>query len=99
MLENLASPVKEVQIEVLQVLIELLKCPELTESFSHFIELIVLKVLHAHKFDDPTPEASAASGRAMVKQLEVSVLFVCVFSFVISSFLFTSYRTENSVFA
>ncbi|XP_020709116.2 CLIP-associating protein 1-A isoform X3 [Athalia rosae] len=71
LLENLASPHKEVQIEVLQVLIELLKCPELTESFSQFIELIVLKVLHAHKFDEPNPEASSGSGRAMVKQLEV----------------------------
>lgn len=71
LLENLANPQKEVQIEVLQVLIEMLKCPELTECFSNFIELIVLKVLHAHKFDDPSPEASAGSGRAMVKQLEV----------------------------
>ncbi|XP_046480774.1 CLIP-associating protein 1-A isoform X2 [Neodiprion pinetum] len=69
LLENLGSPHKQVQIEVLQVLTELLKCPELTESFSKFIELIVLKVLQAHKFDDPNSEASSGSSRALVLRI------------------------------
>lgn len=68
LLESLLSDNKEIQIEVLQVLIEMLKSSELTECFSNYVELIVLKVLNAHKFDDQKSDAASGgnSGRAMV---------------------------------
>lgn len=58
---NLASDNKEMQIEVLQSLIDLLKCPELAESFSNYAELLVLKVIRAHKFDDQKADVSSSS--------------------------------------
>ncbi|XP_014214281.1 CLIP-associating protein 1 isoform X2 [Copidosoma floridanum] len=57
----LASDHREMQIEVLQSLIDMLKCPELTESFSNYEELIVLKVIRAHKFDDQKSDSSSSS--------------------------------------
>lgn len=70
----LASDNKEMQIEVLQSLIDMLKCPELTESFSNYEELIVLKVIRAHKFDDQNLDTSinsSNSSRTTVKFREV----------------------------
>lgn len=72
------------QIEVLQSLIDMLKCPELAESFSSYAELLVLKVIRAHKFDDQKSDASSSSGssnnsRSTVKFNEVYwVLYLCV---------------------
>lgn len=54
LLECLASDDKEVEIQVLLTLIEMLKCPDLVESFSKYAELLVLKVLHCHKAEDPS---------------------------------------------
>ena len=61
------------QIEVLQSLIDMLKCPELAESFSNFAELLVLKVIRAHKFDDQKSDTSSSgnSSRTTVKYPEV----------------------------
>lgn len=70
----MASENKEMQIEVLQSLIDMLKCPELAESFSNYAELLVLKVIRAHKFDDQKSDASSSSsnsGRTTVKYPEV----------------------------
>jgi CLIP-associating protein 1/2 len=66
----LASDHKEIQIEVLQSLIDMLKCPELSESFSNYAELLVLKVIRAHKFDDQKFDVSSSS-RTTVKYPEV----------------------------
>ncbi|XP_012270047.1 CLIP-associating protein 1-A isoform X2 [Orussus abietinus] len=75
LLESLMSDDKDIQIEVLQVLIEMLKCQELASSFSNYAELIVLKVLNAHKLDDPKSSKPDVGGggntKSMVKNLEV----------------------------
>ncbi|KAJ8686484.1 hypothetical protein QAD02_022278 [Eretmocerus hayati] len=70
---NLASDNKDMQIEVLQSLIDMLKCRELAESFSNYAELLVLKVIRAHKFDDQKCDvnSSANSSRTTVKFPEV----------------------------
>ncbi|XP_032456680.1 CLIP-associating protein 1 isoform X12 [Nasonia vitripennis] len=71
---SLASDNKEMQIEVLQSLIDMLKCPELAESFSNYAELLVLKVIRAHKYDDQKSDASSSSSnsaRTTVKYPEV----------------------------
>uniref|UniRef100_A0ABD2WPW9 TOG domain-containing protein n=1 Tax=Trichogramma kaykai TaxID=54128 RepID=A0ABD2WPW9_9HYME len=70
---SLASENKEMQIEVLQCLIDMLKCPELADSFSFYAELLVLKVVRAHKFDDQKSESNSGgnSSRTTVKYLEV----------------------------
>ncbi|XP_031787847.1 CLIP-associating protein 1-A isoform X4 [Nasonia vitripennis] len=61
---SLASDNKEMQIEVLQSLIDMLKCPELAESFSNYAELLVLKVIRAHKYDDQKSDASSSSSNS-----------------------------------
>ncbi|XP_011503342.1 PREDICTED: CLIP-associating protein 1-A [Ceratosolen solmsi marchali] len=70
---SLASDNKEMQIEVLQSLIDMLKCPELSESFSNYAELLVLKVIRAHKFDDQKSDISSScnNSRTTVKYPEV----------------------------
>ena len=96
---SLASDNKEMQIEVLQSLIDMLKCPELAESFSNYAELLVLKVIRAHKFDDQKSDASSSgnNSRTTVKYPEVYwVLFLCVALFIETHLLSTI--TEKSRF-
>ncbi|KAK2588964.1 hypothetical protein KPH14_001817 [Odynerus spinipes] len=73
LLDRLNSDSQQLQIEVLQTLIDMLKCPELVESFSVFPELLVLKVITAHKFDDQKADgtSSSESGRTPVRMSEV----------------------------
>lgn len=52
LLDSLTNDNKQMQVEVLQTLIEMLKCPELVDSFSFYPELLVLKVINAYKTDD-----------------------------------------------
>ncbi|XP_043280506.1 CLIP-associating protein 1-A isoform X2 [Venturia canescens] len=66
LLECLASEDKQLEIQVLQTLIEMLKCPELVESFSKYAELVVLKVLHAHKIDEPPEKPCDATSSSAV---------------------------------
>ena len=47
---------------VLDTLTEMLKCPDLVESFSKYSELLVLKVLSAHNDDSLTPSPPESSG-------------------------------------
>ena len=70
---------KDIQIEVLQSLIDMLRCPELAESFTHYAELLVLKVIRAHKFDDKGSDSSngSSNSRTTVKYLEV--FWCCLF--------------------
>lgn len=71
---NLMNDNISIQIEVLQCLVDLLKCPELAESFSNYAELLVLKVIRAHKFDDQKSDATTNGSnntRTTVKRLEV----------------------------
>ncbi|KAF7390819.1 hypothetical protein HZH66_009299 [Vespula vulgaris] len=73
LLDRVNSDSQQLQIEVLQTLIDMLKCPELLESFSVFPELLVLKVITAHKFDDQKADGSSSgeSVRAPVRMSEV----------------------------
>ncbi|XP_015172422.1 PREDICTED: CLIP-associating protein 1 isoform X11 [Polistes dominula] len=73
LLDRVNSDSQQLQIEVLQTLIEMLKCPELLECFSVFPELLVLKVITAHKFDDQKADgtSSGESVRAPVRMSEV----------------------------
>lgn len=75
LLDRVNSDSQQLQIEVLQTLIDMLKCPELLESFSVFPELLVLKVITAHKFDDQKADGSSSgeSVRAPVRMSEVFV--------------------------
>lgn len=66
LLECLASEDKQLEIQVLQTLIEMLKCPDLVESFSKYAELLVLKVLHAHKIDELPQKACEVTGSSAV---------------------------------
>ncbi|KAG7210104.1 hypothetical protein KM043_011669 [Ampulex compressa] len=63
LLDSLSSDSKRIQIEVLQTLIDMLKCPELVENFSVYPELLVLKVINAYKFDDQKDSSGGGSGR------------------------------------
>ncbi|XP_015172423.1 PREDICTED: CLIP-associating protein 1 isoform X12 [Polistes dominula] len=76
LLDRVNSDSQQLQIEVLQTLIEMLKCPELLECFSVFPELLVLKVITAHKFDDQKADgtSSGESVRAPVRMSEAQVL-------------------------
>ncbi|XP_043496753.1 CLIP-associating protein 1 isoform X8 [Polistes fuscatus] len=60
LLDRVNSDSQQLQIEVLQTLIEMLKCPELLECFSVFPELLVLKVITAHKFDDQKADGTSS---------------------------------------
>ncbi|XP_043496777.1 CLIP-associating protein 1 isoform X11 [Polistes fuscatus] len=76
LLDRVNSDSQQLQIEVLQTLIEMLKCPELLECFSVFPELLVLKVITAHKFDDQKADGTSSgdSVRAPVRMTEAQVL-------------------------
>lgn len=62
LLDSLSNDGKVIQVEVLQTLIDMLKCSELIESFSSYNELLVLKVIYAYKSDDQKVDASSGSG-------------------------------------
>lgn len=62
LLDSLSNDGKVVQVEVLQTLIDMLKCPELVESFSFYPELLILKVIYAYKSDDQKLDSSSGSG-------------------------------------
>ncbi|XP_072747906.1 CLIP-associating protein 1-B isoform X3 [Anoplolepis gracilipes] len=62
LLDSLSNDGKVIQVEVLQTLIDMLKCQELIESFSSYNELLVLKVIYAYKSDDQKVDASSGSG-------------------------------------
>ncbi|XP_014598881.1 PREDICTED: CLIP-associating protein 1 isoform X11 [Polistes canadensis] len=76
LLDRVNSDSQQLQIEVLQTLIEMLKCPELLECFSVFPELLVLKVITAHKFDDQKADGTSSGDnvRAPVRMTEAQVL-------------------------
>ena len=61
LLDSLTNDNKKMQVEVLQTLIEMLKCPELVDSFSLYPELLVLKVINAYKTDDQAQDISTSS--------------------------------------
>ncbi|XP_033225325.1 CLIP-associating protein 1-A isoform X3 [Belonocnema kinseyi] len=56
LLENLANEHVKVVPDVLNALMEMVKCSELREIFLNYADLLVLKVIHAHKFEDPNEE-------------------------------------------
>lgn len=62
LLDSLSNDGKVVQVEVLQTLIDMLKCSELVESFSFYPELLILKVIYAYKSDDQKVDSSSGSG-------------------------------------
>ncbi|XP_029670549.1 CLIP-associating protein 1 isoform X2 [Formica exsecta] len=62
LLDSLSNDGKVIQVEVLQTLIDMLKCQELIESFSSYNELLVLKVIYAYKSDDQKVDSSSGSG-------------------------------------
>ncbi|XP_039306083.1 CLIP-associating protein 2 isoform X7 [Solenopsis invicta] len=62
LLDSLSNDGKVIQVEVLQTLIDMLKCSELIESFSSYNELLVLKVIYAYKSDDQKVDTSSGSG-------------------------------------
>ncbi|XP_076652996.1 CLIP-associating protein isoform X3 [Halictus rubicundus] len=61
LLDSLTDDSKKMQVEVLQTLIDMLKCPELVDSFSGYPELLVLKVINAYKLDDQKLDSSSSS--------------------------------------
>ncbi|XP_020281280.1 CLIP-associating protein 1-A isoform X3 [Pseudomyrmex gracilis] len=62
LLDSLSNDGKVIQVEVLQTLIDMLKCSELVENFSSYNELLVLKVIYAYKSDDQKVDSSSGSG-------------------------------------
>ncbi|XP_018350775.1 PREDICTED: CLIP-associating protein 1-A isoform X2 [Trachymyrmex septentrionalis] len=62
LLDSLSNDGKVIQVEVLQTLIDMLKCSELVESFSSYNELLILKVIYAYKSDDQKVDSSGGSG-------------------------------------
>ncbi|XP_032672003.1 CLIP-associating protein 1 isoform X3 [Odontomachus brunneus] len=62
LLDSLSNDSKAIQVEVLQTLIDMLKCSELVESFSFYPELLILKVIYAYKSDDQKVDSSSGSG-------------------------------------
>ncbi|XP_061940818.1 CLIP-associating protein 1-A isoform X20 [Apis cerana] len=61
LLDSLTNDSKKMQVEVLQTLIDMLKCTELVDSFSVYPELLVLKVINAYKLDDQKQDSSSSS--------------------------------------
>ncbi|XP_017761569.1 PREDICTED: CLIP-associating protein 1-A isoform X1 [Eufriesea mexicana] len=61
LLDSLTNDNKKMQVEVLQTLIDMLKCPELVDSFSVYPELLVLKVINTYKLDDQKQDSSSSS--------------------------------------
>lgn len=66
LLDSLSNDGKVIQVEVLQTLIDMLKCSELVESFSSYNELLVLKVIYAYKSDDQKVDSTGSGGRSPV---------------------------------
>ncbi|XP_034191643.1 CLIP-associating protein isoform X3 [Osmia lignaria lignaria] len=64
LLDSLTNDSKKMQVEVLQTLIDMLKCPELVDSFSVYPELLVLKVINAYKLDDQKQDSSSGSSNS-----------------------------------
>ncbi|XP_076390265.1 CLIP-associating protein isoform X11 [Megachile rotundata] len=64
LLDSLTNDSKKMQVEVLQTLIDMLKCPELVDSFSVYPELLVLKVINAYKLDDQKQDSSSSSSNS-----------------------------------
>ncbi|XP_014477153.1 PREDICTED: CLIP-associating protein 1 isoform X2 [Dinoponera quadriceps] len=62
LLDSLSNDGKVIQVEVLQTLIDMLKCPELVEDFSFYPELLILKVIYSYKSDDQKVDSSSGSG-------------------------------------
>lgn len=62
LLDSLSNDGKVIQVEVLQTLIDMLKCSELVESFSFYPDLLILKVIYAYKSDDQKVDTSSGSG-------------------------------------
>ncbi|XP_043252594.1 CLIP-associating protein 1-A-like isoform X4 [Colletes gigas] len=62
--DSLTNDSKKMQVEVLQTLIDMLKCPELVDSFSVYPELLVLKVINAYKLDDQKQDSSSGSSNS-----------------------------------
>lgn len=62
LLDSLSNDGKVIQVEVLQTLIDMLKCSDLIESFSSYNELLVLKVIYSYKSDDQKVDSSSGSG-------------------------------------
>ncbi|XP_017884905.1 CLIP-associating protein 1-A isoform X3 [Ceratina calcarata] len=61
LLDSLSNDSKRLQVEVLQTLNDMLKCPELLDSFSLYPELLVLKVINAYKLDDQNQDSTSSS--------------------------------------
>ncbi|RLU22917.1 hypothetical protein DMN91_005195 [Ooceraea biroi] len=62
LLDSLSNDGKVIQVEVLQTLVEMLRCSELVECFSSYNELLVLKVIYAYKCDEQKVDSSGGSG-------------------------------------
>ncbi|XP_054015820.1 CLIP-associating protein 1-A isoform X4 [Hylaeus anthracinus] len=60
LLDSLTNDSKKLQVEVLQTLIDMLKCPDLVDSFSVYPELLVLKVITVYKLDDQKQDTSSS---------------------------------------
>ncbi|XP_051174524.1 CLIP-associating protein 1-A isoform X3 [Leptopilina boulardi] len=57
LLENLNSEQVKFVLEILKTLTEMVKCMELVEIFTSYADLLVLKVINAHKFEEQNEEA------------------------------------------
>ncbi|KAK1129568.1 hypothetical protein K0M31_019284 [Melipona bicolor] len=66
LLDSLTNDSKKMQVEVLQTLIDMLKCQELVDSFSVYPELLVLKVINAYKLDDQKQDSGSSNSRSPV---------------------------------
>lgn len=95
LLDSLSNDGKVIQVEVLQTLIDMLKCSELVESFSSYPELLILKVIYAYKSDDQKVDSSSGSGG----RSPVSCRLVWQFSMRHESTCLYSRYTYDAVFA
>ncbi|XP_076182612.1 CLIP-associating protein isoform X5 [Ptiloglossa arizonensis] len=64
LLDSLTNDNKKMQVEVLQTFIDMLKCPELVDSFSVYPELLILKVISVYKLDDQKQDSSSSSSNS-----------------------------------
>lgn len=74
LLDSLSNDDKVIQVEVLQTLIDMLKCQELIESFSSYNELLVLKVIYSYKSDDQKVDSSSGSGGRSPVSIDLATL-------------------------
>jgi len=74
LLDSLSNDGKVIQVEVLQTLIDMLKCQELIENFSSYNELLVLKVIYAYKSDDQKVDSSSGSGGRSPVSIDLAIL-------------------------